>query len=503
MSSGPLTLHLHDYALFPYELDLAKREIAALVGGRSRVNGKRFTVSGEWSHEHLWRLTYFSHAENGTGRHETLQHRLERSHMASIGRNHRRQSTRYSVHGLHEYKGKFNPQVAHALLNVFGAVPGDKVLDPFCGSGTTLLEAAHLGISGCGFDMNPLAVFIANTKLTAFSLLPAELRASFAAIHRASVRVRGGTLASEDSRIEYLGRWFAPEVLSEIEWLRGRLGRLDAAHRDFFLVIASNLLRDYSLQDPADLRIRRRKSPLPSTPFVEAWATACTEQIGILEEVQPLLPKRVNQSHAHLADVRELSNAGQRFRPAPPFDYVITSPPYATALPYIDTQRLSLVWLGMISPDEIKVLDADVLGSREMLGERSGWDEALRANANELPAEAAQFCQRLARAVGASDGFRRQAVPALLYRYLVGMRDAFAGLHRLLRHDGRMAWVVGVNQTTLGGEPIIINTPELLTIVAEAAGFTAEQRIGLQAYQRYGVHQKNSIREETVLIFRR
>lgn len=503
MSSGSLTLHLHDYAFFPYELDLAKREVASLVGGRCSVSDKRFTVSGKWTHEHLWRLTYFSHAENGTGRQETLQHRMERSHMASIGRNHRRQSTRYSVHGLHEYRGKFNPQVAHALLNVFGAVPGDKVLDPFCGSGTTLLEAAHLGISGCGFDMNPLAVLIADTKLCAFSLAPTELRASLATVRRASARARDGKLPREDSRIEYLGRWFTPEMLSEIEWLRTHLSKLDAAHRDFFLVIASNLLREYSLQDPADLRIRRRKSPLPSTPFVEAWIAACTEQIGILEGVQPLLPRRENQSRAHLADVRELSNAGQRFRPAPPFDYVITSPPYATALPYIDTQRLSLVWLGMIPPDEIKVLDSDVLGSREMLGERSVWDEALCANANELPAEAAQFCQRLARAVGTGDGFRRQAVPALLYRYLAGMRDAFAGLHRLLRRGGRMAWVVGVNQTTLGGEPIIINTPGLLTMVAEAAGFTAEQSIGLQAYQRYGVHQKNSIREESVLIFRR
>jgi hypothetical protein len=503
MSGGSLTLHLHDYALFPYELDLARREVSSLVGGRCSVIDKQFIISGKWTHEHLWRLTYFSHAENGTGRHEMLQHRLERSHMASIGRNHRRQSTRYSVHGLHEYKGKFNPQVAHALLNVFGAVPGDKVLDPFCGSGTTLLEAAHLGISGCGFDMNPLAVLIANTKLSAFSLAPAKLRSLLATICRASARAHAGKLPAEDSRIEYLGRWFTQEVLSKIEWLRTCLGRLEGVHRNFFLVIASNLLREYSLQDPADLRIRRRKSPLPSAPFVEAWATACMEQIGILEEVQPLLPRRKNQSRAHLADVRKLNNVGQRSRSATPFDYVITSPPYATALPYIDTQRLSLVWLGMIQPEEIKVLDAGVLGSREILGARSEWNDAFRTNANGLPAEAAQFCQRLARSVGMADGFRRVAVPVLLYRYLAGMRDTFAGLHRLLRRGGRMGWVVGVNQTTLGGKPIIINTPELLTMMAEGAGFTAEQQIGLQTYQRYGLHQKNSIREETVLIFRR
>jgi Putative RNA methylase family UPF0020 len=496
-------LHLHDYAFFPYERDLAEREVASLVGGRCSVSDKQFTVSGKWKREHLWRLTYFSYAENGTGRYETLQHRLEKSHMNSVGRNHRRQSTRYSVHGLHEYKGKFNPQVAHALLNVFGVGAGDKVLDPFCGSGTTLLEAAHLGISSCGLDMNPLAVFIANTKLGATLLAPAELRAAVAAIRRSAVRRHIRKVQPNSLRIEYLSRWFTAEMLSEIEWVREHIGRLNAGSRDFLLAIASNILRDYSLQDPGDLRIRRRRSPLPQTPFVEAWSAVCREQIGILEEVQPLLKEREYQSHAQLGDVRRLSEAGHQLCPGPPYDYVITSPPYATALPYIDTQRLSLVWLGLIQPSEIKVLDADVLGSREMRSAQGYWDHALRDNSNKLPVQMVQFCRRLARTISVSDGFRRQAVPALLYRYLAGMRDAFGGLHRLLRRGGRMAWVVGVNQTTLGGELIVINTPELLSMLGEAIGFTAETPIKLQAYQRYGMHQKNSIREESVLLFRR
>ena len=49
MSSGRLTLDLHDYALFPYELDLAKREVASLVGGRYGVRHRRFTISGGWT----------------------------------------------------------------------------------------------------------------------------------------------------------------------------------------------------------------------------------------------------------------------------------------------------------------------------------------------------------------------------------------------------------------------------------------------------------------------
>jgi len=178
MSNSELTLHLHDYSLFPYERDLAGREVTALVGKRFENGERFFRVRPKWSAENVWRLTYFSRSENGTGSHETLQHQLERSHHASKGRNHRRQSTRYSVHGLHEYKGKFNPQIAHALLNIFGADKQHLILDPFCGSGTSLVEAAHLGIAGAGFDMNPLAVFIANTKLAALTCDTAQLRKS-------------------------------------------------------------------------------------------------------------------------------------------------------------------------------------------------------------------------------------------------------------------------------------------------------------------------------------
>jgi site-specific DNA-methyltransferase (cytosine-N4-specific) len=91
----------------------------------------------------------------------------------------------------------------------------------------------------------------------------------------------------------------------------------------------------------------------------------------------------------------------------------------------------------------------------------------------------------------------------LLYRYLAGMKATFTNLHRAVRRSGRMAWVVGVNQTTLGGNPIVIDTPSLLCRVAEAVGFRIDEPIPLQTYQRYGVHQKNAIRGEFILLFRR
>lgn len=75
------------------------------------------------------------------------------------------QNTRYLTHGFHTYPAKMVPQIANKILNKFGQ--NAKILfDPFCGSGTTLVEGKLKNINCIGFDLNPLALLIANVKTT-------------------------------------------------------------------------------------------------------------------------------------------------------------------------------------------------------------------------------------------------------------------------------------------------------------------------------------------------
>jgi adenine-specific DNA methylase len=152
-----MQLHWHKYKYFPYERDLAFREIASLLKPKD-IREKDNIVSVDIPNDSdlVSRLVYFASASNSTGALTfTDQSILEKTN----GNNGKRQNTRYSTHGLHEYKGKFNPQVAKAILNIFNAQPNQIALDPFCGSGTSLIECAHLGIKSIGTDSNPLAVF--------------------------------------------------------------------------------------------------------------------------------------------------------------------------------------------------------------------------------------------------------------------------------------------------------------------------------------------------------
>lgn len=493
-----MRLRWHNYKYYPYEKDLASREVTSLIcpsGANEVQDGLDLREARPGSGAE--RLTYFKGYENGSGFNSTVQAELEET--ARNGKN--RQATRYSVHGLHEYKGKFNPQVAKALLNIFKVEPGQVVLDPFCGSGTTLVECCHLGVDAVGTDINPLAVFLSNAKLLGLSVPPCELRKAHKNIS-AQLRSFDGRKAPQSSaaRREYLLKWFDPEIYDEIEGVRAIILDIAGEMSPIFLSVASNLLREYSQQDPRDLRIRRRTSPLPSNSFTSALLDALPQIIDRILSARELIGSRAPLGRAVLCDVSELT-ADSAMRK---FDAAITSPPYAMALPYIDTQRLSLVWLDLLAPNQILELEASLIGSRELRGNsKRELPQLLASNEAELPDQEYELCIKLEDLLGEEDGFRRRAVPSLLYRYFASMKANFSSVNRLMREGAPYALIVGHNHTTIGGVRHDIDTPEHLSRLATAVGWKVEELIPLQTYRRYGYHVSNAVAAETLIILRK
>ena len=493
-----MQLNWHDYGYYPYERELAVREVATLFGApalRDVPGGLELTGGNTKKRAAAWRrLTYFARTVSGRRVTETLQSRLE----SAVRSGKTRQATRYSVHGLHEYKGKFNPQVAKALLNIFAVRHGGRVLDPFCGSGTTLVECAHAGVCGRGVDLNPFAVFLANAKLRALGAPVTDLHA---VLRRASSRLaaRRRVALAGGPRIACLQSWFTQDTLTTLETIRTVIEDCAGPDAPIFLALASNLLRDYSLQDPMDLRIRRRRTPLPDVPLTVAFLKSAHVFLRRLEKAQAILGTTVPRGGgAEQYDASTIRGNGTRF------DAVITSPPYAMALPYIDTQRLSLVWLGLAEPTEVRRLEAALIGSREFRGdERRRNATALLNNADSLPKAQAAFCWYLHESLSERDGFRRRAVPTLLYRYFASMRRCFVAVRGVVRRGAPFALIVGHNHTVLGGLRRDIDTPAHLADLASDVGWLVAEAIPLQTYPRYGYHAGNAVRAETLLILKR
>jgi len=489
----------HSYRYYPYELELARREVEILLPAANLSDTERgIRLQGGVDMKAVERLVYYAAAKDGEKSAPTMQAQLERVNGNGVNR----QSTRYSAHGLHEYKGKFNPQIARAILNILDIPIGARVIDPFCGSGTSLLECAHLGMRAVGTDINPLAVFIANAKLDAVREPADELRRELEATLKRHKSVKLPKAAPGNVRRDYLLSWFDADVFEVIERLRLAIEGGSKVCASPLLALASNLLRDYSLQDPNDLRIRRRKTPVPEKPFVEAFEEAVLQFLTKLEDAQSVFRLPPASSKALLVDSRGLAvkklGIGSEL-----FDCALTSPPYATALPYIDTQRLSLVWLSLIPPAEILPLEARLVGSREVRGQsKRELLASLTANSADLPPAQVSYCRLLQASLSDEDGFRRQAMPLLLYRYFAGMAEVFRSLRPVMKEGAPFALIVGSNHTVLSGKRFDIDTPKHLTELATANGWEHIETVPLQTYQRYGYHMGNAVIDESLVIVR-
>lgn len=528
----------HGYHYFPYEREFAKREVKAVFrkAPREVKGGLEVSLNGKPPMD-LKRLTYFQKAILPDG---TVvipdQARLEasvprngdsRRGIAAAPLSTGRQMTRYSAHGLHEYRGKFNPQVVRAIGNMLGLSGKVWVLDPFCGSGTTILECAHIGWNAVGVDLNPLAVVISNAKIQVIrapgSLLQrtsedlarrlrrrvANLTFTEAWSERITIRLAGTGWRDRLPNFDYLASWFTMPVLAQIAVILGEIDRCASKSlASVFRVILSDLVRAVSLQDPGDFRIRRRKHPGENFPVIPMFLEAVQRKVDtIISAREAFAPKRLDAlQQAFVADTREPLDWLRKRRGSSGFDgfdAAITSPPYATALPYIDTQRLSLCLLGLISSKEIMTMQRALVGTREIgNAEREKSEAALvEAQAGELPSSVTMLCRRMLElASGQGNGFRRRNMPALVYRYFSDMTRTFRSVHSVTRPGGIFALVVGRNQTLLAGKMIVIDTPRLLGEVASLTGWHQREIIELDTYQRFDIHRRNSIKTECLLL---
>ena len=422
----------------------------------------------------------------------------------------RKRCLRYATHGLHEYRGKFFPQLVRALINR-ARVPDDGiVLDPMCGSGTTLVEARLAGRDAYGLDINPLSVFVAEVKCRSLSLSPSSLAAACKSLRRALDGVVGrGSRRYFESLPEpdqdYLCRWFAPGALDELDCIQQAIGELRTkALRDYYAVCLSNVLRGVSWQKDDDLRVRRQASELPAGEVIERFLK---EALRSTRVVGAFIAQRgtagLGAYAMREADARFAANALPRL--VGQAHVVITSPPYATALPYIDTDRLSLTYLGLLPGGDHRGRDLLMIGNREVTERcRAAYWAFYDANRELLPEATGALIDRIDELNSAHQvGFRRRNLPALLSKYFFDMREALAQMFILLRPGGAAFMVVGNNRTTAGGGLVEINTADQLVAIAQDIGFRRVDDVPMEMLSSREIYRRNALPSERIVALRK
>jgi len=500
-----------DYRMWPYEEAIRAQEIGQLLGSPTgRTEGPLKVICDCYVAANARRLT-FTHAVNVDGHTElTWQRVLENGFN---GDRATRKDPKYVTHGIHAYKGKFYPQLAKGLINISGVQEGAKVLDPFCGSGTTLLESHLNGLSAYGCDLHPLAVKISRAKtgvLQVDPLLVSEAAHLLLSKLSGQVPIPATTEHLPQQALGEISDWFAEPILYKLNYVLGKVRSVSTGVlQDFFEVILSDILRGVSQQDPSDLRIRRRKTPLRDADVLGMFGHRLQTQLARLErywESRCYCPYHHHPVRVTEGDSRERETFSTLGLADGDVDLVLTSPPYATALPYIDTDRLSLILLFGMTSDARRPLEESLCGSREIrVSHRKRLEEEIvERGYGELPRPVAGFLQGLHKAnAQAGVGFRRRNLPALLLRFFRDMQAVLGNCHQVLKPGSEAMVVLGDSYTMVGGKRCHIPTTGFVELLGAEAGLEPLGRIQITVTRDNHKHIRNAITSNVVLRLRR
>jgi DNA modification methylase len=397
------------------------------------------------------------------------------------------QKTAYASHGLHSFAAKFPPQLADWGIRRYSR-PGETVLDPMVGSGTTLVEARLLGRDALGADIDPLARLIARVKATplppelleaATSALLADVEADVADLRRARADgVPFGDAFPEVAIPDFPNRdyWFLPSVSEELALLRRRIDAVEPSTlREFFYVVFSALIITKSSTSVANVRdlahsrphrVEPRQPPNVPRAFQQRLARL---RRGILD---------FGQRCDHATALRIVGDDARRLPlEDDSVDLVFTSPPYVNAIDYPRAHKFSLHWLGDalgVTPEAYRALGRAYIGTdRVPIAECLALARAPSGEVSRLEETLARLAN--SEAVGHRGGPRRAGV---VRRYFDDMAAVLAEVGRVLR-PGRHAVVV-VCPSQIAGVPVETHT--LLAELAEAR--TGRRLRHVETYER-------------------
>jgi site-specific DNA-methyltransferase (cytosine-N4-specific) len=251
-------------------------------------------------------------------------------------------------HGIHPYPAKFIPQLPRTLIDLFHPGDSSPVLDPFCGSGTTLVEARAAGIDSIGLDLHPLATLITKVKTTPLKApLAQAAREIVAAAQR---RLSAGPV--EVPPIPRVDHWFQKHVQQALAATIAAINELDAPDvADALCVALSSIIVRVSNQD-SDTRYAAVEKDVSQDDvwlgFERAAASIGSALRGIDKGLFRQGSARVLTKDLMTVEPQEVGSD---------IGLVITSPPYPNAYEYWLYHKYRMYWLGM---DPIAVREREI-----------------------------------------------------------------------------------------------------------------------------------------------
>lgn len=360
--------------------------------------------------------------------------------------------THYFTHGMYRYIGKFPPQIPREILSRY-ARPGMTVLDPMCGGGTTLVEAAAAGCNAIGVDVNPVALMVSSVVATRYDLpklqsLFTKLKADIPAWDESSL-LFDPKLRPAPKRLN-LGaseKYFSERCIEQCSLLLGWMEQIpEQEYQEFFRVALFAILRKISRAN-----VKKINVTVDETKKVkEVYPTYVKQVDSMLQAERNMLGVWKDTSLSILrGDARALAVADESV------DIVVIHPPYLSNTAFSESTQLQLAFLGI---DHRKI-----------------WKKELKMRGSYLHEP---------------DGLRK---------YLVGWHKVLREAYRVLPPGGICAIENGDGYTDFVRIPIGAITREF----ARDIGFSVEKHILHKINNNTGKTLSHNMKEQHIIIMRK
>jgi hypothetical protein len=410
----------------------------------------------------------------------------------------------FSVHGWYRFVLSFPPHLVRDYLHKFGVSKRQRVLDPFCGTGTTLVECKKLGIQSVGIEANPMAHFSSRVKVD-WSPDPKELT-----VHAKRVAEAVTASLEAEGLFESLELFAKPSNGSKFLTLEESKNKLLLAnsisplplHKALVLIERLNRSRNLRFFDHERLALAKALvfsisnlhfgpevgvgKPRSDAPVVSSWL----QNIHSIADDLRMHVENFVKTEVHHADSRQLLN----ILPPKSVDAVITSPPYPNEKDYTRTTRLESVLLGFISSkQDLRELKQGLVRSNTRNVYKRDEDDLLVEDNTEIQRIANEIEERRIE-LGKTSGFER-LYARVTKLYFGGMKKHLIDLRRILRPGAQLAYVVGDQASYLR---VMIRTGKLLEGIAESVGY---EIVGRDLFRtRLATATKEQLREEVLLL---
>ena len=397
----------------------------------------------------------------------------------------------YLTHGIHKFPAKFFPELPRYLIQKYSK-RGETVLDPMCGSGTTILEALLHQRRGVGIDIDPMAQLITKVKTR-----PIPYESLENAQNILNKQIKKFDMASDYNPtipdFHYRDNWFRSYVLRELGIIRDCIEKIDESTqisysddiKDFFHIVMSSIIRDVSNADPhctrTVLRKKVKKKILPGDTL-EKFSQRLTQQIdgmrrlsGILSEIEHY-PVSLPSTTAHDTGLDAAS-----------IDLAVTSPPYINAVDYPRTHQLEMYWLGFLGDGPLSEVKRKYIGT----------ETVYKDEYDELSVSGLDTLDPILKRIYKIDPRRS----FIAYKFFEDMESHFEEMMRILRPGSRYCVAIGNNLI----RGVRVKSHEILAEIATSRiGFELETQFFSKLIRHFiRIPRRERMNGEWVLILRK